>query len=106
MFNVYQIKKNPNFTDSELQARLDIKFFGASEYKPEHFSMYTKTAVCDAEHCEEVFELMNLWNDREKVYFWNGERPYSLSVGDIVQHTESEEYYMVDEIGFSTVKVH
>jgi hypothetical protein len=105
MFNVYQIKKNPNFTDAELQARLDIKFFGASEYKAEHFSMYTKTAVCDAEHCEEVFELMNLWNDREKVYFWNGERPYSLSVGDIVQHTESEEYYMVDEIGFSTVKV-
>lgn len=105
MFNVFQNQIKENYTDAQLHAKREISCFGSSEWEKKYFDFYTKTAVCDAEHCEEVFELMNAWNDREKVYFWNGERPYSLSVGDIIQHTESKEFYMVEDFGFKIVKV-
>ena len=68
---------------------------GTAEYYKYVANVYTNDL-------EESFRLMNLWEDYSLVKFVNNERPYSMSVGDVVQ-TEDGEFYAVAGCGFDKI---
>jgi len=105
MYKVYQIQMKGEKNAEKLELKRDITFYGSSKFNSENFAIYTQTATCEADTAEDVFELMNCWNDKEKVVFCEGERPYSLSVGDILEDTETGAFMMVDDYDFASIQI-
>lgn len=108
MIKVYQIHLN----DSEMnQLRLEgwestnpkIRAYGRrSIVKPTEveFDKYELVAEVDTIDLEEAFMLMNLWEQPERVIKIG--RPYSMSVGDVVEN-EAGERFLCASLGFKRI---
>ena len=107
-FSVFQIQvdRTPRSVDQELPESVTAwrdasmgwtflqKHYGFKN--AEQFAK--KVAIVDANDEEEVFELMNLWNDPDRVTKLT-DKVRSLSVGDYLV-TEDGEMLFCDSVGF------
>lgn len=103
MFQVFQIQLGEDYTPEKLEAKREMQHFGSESNVVEYFKFYKNVCTVLAKDAEDAFMLMNAWNDRSKVINEEGERPRSLSVGDILFSPVAKQYYMVDGLGFTDV---
>jgi len=87
-----------------MDADRDIRFRG--NWSTEYLLHYRKVAEVRAESLEQVFELCNLWEDSnlwtgENVYRGRVNKPYSLSVGDIVR--QGTDWYLCESVGWRKI---
>lgn len=117
MYWVYQIQTNQFLADKinhlgreaarELRecvpyfVKMDLMFHGSKAYTPEAKQHFNVVAEVEARDLDEVFELMNLWDNEERIYPVS-DRMHSLSVGDII--FDGTEWHMVDNSGFTTIE--
>jgi hypothetical protein len=80
---------------------MDTMSFGGKRFEPAQFEHYSQQVGVQATDLDEVFEITNLWNRPEQILFKN--QPRSVSVGDIIENTETGEFFMVDMFGFTQV---
>ena len=70
-------------------------------FKIESFKFYEPVAIVDAEDMDVAFELMNLWEQPERVQKLKLRVP-SMSVGDILE--KDGEFYRVASFGFDKLE--
>lgn len=96
---VYQIPTNNYRADD---VRCDLMLRGSKEWKTEYFDLFLHVANVATDDMNEVFEVMNLWNNDEIIEVV-GSKVRSLSVGDIIMK-DDKTFWMVDSCGFTEVK--
>jgi hypothetical protein len=107
MLNVYQIQLSDKETAGINRVGWDFSektkaFAGRSFVKPYavKIDFYDMVATVDTDDLEEAFELMNLWEQPERVSKLL--RCSSMSVGDIVE-TENGDRYLCASFGFEKI---
>jgi len=98
-FSVYQVD-----TDVNQELWRDLICFGSDCYDMSMFDKFNLVATVDASNLDQVFMLMNAWNDFDAVHILQDQRVHSLSIGDIVFDRETATYYMVDRLGFTEIQ--
>jgi len=80
--------------------RLEYFDIGMGNVSKKMYDQYKVVAEVDSNNLTETFELMNVWNQPEKITVLNPH--HSLSVGDILVKDNVE--YVVDNIGFKKLE--
>lgn len=79
-----------------------IKLSIDTEFKPEYSRYFEKVATTEAEDLEEVFRIFNIY-DLQLKKATSFVRHRSLSVGDIIESVDTEEFFIVRQFGFETI---
>jgi hypothetical protein len=103
MFQVFQIQLEEDYTPEQLEAHRETSVFGSDCDLREYLKFYKNVCTVLASDCNIAFRVMNAWTEPHKVINEEGERPHSLSVGDILRNCVSGEFYMVEGLGFRDV---
>lgn len=111
MANVYQIHLTNEEVDfinkngwgiaesnPKIKAYLDKTF--PSDFTNDNLKYFKIVAEVDSNDLEEIFNLMNMWDDPTKVVKLG--ECYSLSVGDIVEI--NNKYYLCDTCGWKELE--
>ena len=100
-FTIHQLDRDLSETSLNDFYRLS---FNADRYTPEDFKFFNPVARVEASDMDHVFELTNLWNNKDAVRRFMP--MHSLSVGDIIEtHTGEHAYYIVADCGFDRVEI-
>lgn len=85
--------------NAKIKAYADRSF--ARLFNVESFKFYEPVAIVDAEDMDVAFELMNLWEQPERVQKLKLRVP-SMSVGDILE--KDGDFYRVASFGFDKLE--
>lgn len=106
MFNVLQIElTDALYNEINADGGTGLKAFARSAAiinadveRAAALSMYSHVADVHTDDMDEAFEVMNLWNDEDKVTRHG--QVHSLSVGDILVEPKTFNAYVVAPVGF------
>ena len=87
--------------DTEIRIGGDVQFFGSEKFEKAMFAYYAPVGKLQADDLDDVYFIGNMRHSEIEILG----RMHSVSVGDIIENVENQEFFMVESEGFSKMEV-